>query len=121
MRQIHDQMVPAALLASGLVIVGAQVLDAPQGMPGPQQALPLMLGMALVAAPWLRVLRLPAALVSAVAACLQVLLAWLSRATPSPVDMVLGLVLGLTAWHLWQEARREARWNGMVPLRPEAW
>lgn len=121
MRQIPDQMVAATLFASGLVVVGAQILEAPQGVPGPQQVLPLMLGVTLILATWLRALRLPAALVSAVAAGLQTLLAWVARGAPSPMDVALALVLGVLAWQLWREARREARWNGMVPLRPEAW
>lgn len=115
MRVLTDQMVSVSMLASGLVILHAQA-TAPALAPG-QQVLPLMLGAALLLAPWVRALRWPAVAAGAIASGLQAMLSIQSPGGLSGADAAVALALGLAAVQM----LREARWNGMVPLRPEAW
>lgn len=113
-----------ALAGTGLT-VAAQAFHASQAHVALQLVL-LQFGVAglLLAAPLRPGWQVPALLVGAVMQAVT-FASWLFEGAGTPLlPLVAGLeavVLGLVAGIVIQDARREARWNGVVPLRPEAW
>ncbi|RYG13662.1 MAG: hypothetical protein EON92_04785 [Burkholderiales bacterium] len=84
-----------------------------------------LLGLGLAAAAFFRALRLP---VIASAAVSKLAFLVLALSAPQTGSMTLEVLADLTAlsllaaaaWMFFQATRQEARWEGMLPLRPEA-
>jgi hypothetical protein len=122
MHELPRRFALALLLLTGLSLVLAPAAGETLAMQY-RATLLALLGAALALAPWLAALRLPA-----VAAALLAQLSWLLlalKALPAGADLpvveflqVLALLAAGTI--LVREARREARWNGLRPLRQES-
>lgn len=124
MTQVRLPLLSLALVSTGLT-VAVQASLALQA-PVPLQLVLLQYGVAalLLIAPLRPGLQLPALLVGAAAQALAVA-SWLLEGTGGYLlpwaACVQAVILAVAAGIVIHDARREARWNGMVPLRPEAW
>jgi hypothetical protein len=87
-----------------------------------RQVMLAMLAGALILAPWLPLLRIPAAAAGILAKAALLALAWASGDNPSAAfapDALQVVALLAAAAILLVQSRQEARWNGGLPVRRE--
>jgi hypothetical protein len=87
-----------------------------------RQVMLAMLAGALILAPWVPMLRIPAAAAGILAKGALLALAWASGDNPSAglaPDAVQLVALLAAAAILFAQSRQEARWNGGLPVRRE--
>jgi hypothetical protein len=121
---MYDAMHRAALAA--LFIVGLAMLVALGNSPADsvaaqhRQLLLAIVAAALLAAAWMPMVRLPAAVAGVVAKASLIAVTWAADPAAGVAgDVLQMLALVAAGVVLVMEARLEARWNGVLPLRQE--